>query len=417
MANDSIQYTNSKVQPKDFTSGWKIAIVLTGLGVSLPILYLGAEMSLALGFENALMAFGIATAVLTTLCLVTTVIGSRSRLSTYMILRFPFGKQGAKAVNLFMGISLLGWFSVALEFLSAAIVDTAQVLTNVVIPLWSVIVFGSVLITVTTIYGIRTLEKLANITVPLLLMFLIYVVYVALGSNTIAPIDIESTVPEMTFFDGVSALIGSSILVPVLMADFSRYIVNDKQSLFSVIGIAVGTPLVWIIAAVLATQTGEVDIISIMKSFSLVLPAFILIFISTWMTNATNLYSVALTFATIIEDWTYTRLTIACSILGTTLALLNFSNYFIDFLNILGIFSPSIAAIYIIDFFYVKNQAYDLDSIEAWGIKGLVSWGVSSFIAFCTYFNWITLSGAYFVDAFLIGGLLYFLWNLKSIEE
>jgi len=92
---DSNQYTNSKVQPQDFTSGWKVALIIAGLGVSLPVLYLGAEVALKMGFRNAMIAFGISTLVLTVLCMVTTLIGNRSRLSTYMLLRFPFGKQGS----------------------------------------------------------------------------------------------------------------------------------------------------------------------------------------------------------------------------------------------------------------------------------------------------------------------------------
>ncbi|NNF35081.1 MAG: hypothetical protein HKN68_13285, partial [Saprospiraceae bacterium] len=180
---DSNQYTNSKVQPQDFTSGWKIALIITGLGVSLPVLFLGAEIAVNLGFMNSMIAFGISTLVLTILCMVTTLIGNRSRLSTYMILRFPFGKQGAKIINIIFGISLLGWFSVALELLAQAIQDTALETLGVHIPLWMIILIGSVFITITTIYGIKTLEKLANIAVPILLIFLVYVVYVSLGQE------------------------------------------------------------------------------------------------------------------------------------------------------------------------------------------------------------------------------------------
>jgi len=412
--SDQVQYTNSKVQEKDFTSGWKIAILLTGLGVSLPMLYLGSEMTLALGYKNAMIAFAISTLVLTVLCFVTTLIGNRSRLSTYMILRFPFGKQGAKLINFLLGISLLGWFSVALELLSEAIGDTIQIIFGLEIALWIIILIGSIFITITTIYGIRSLEKLANITVPILLLFLIYVVYVSLTNSTEITGNVSIDVKKMSLFQGISALIGSSILVPVLMADFSRYIYNDKQSLLSVLGITIGTPLVWIIAAILSFKTGEVDIIQIMKNYSLVIPAFILIFVSTWVTNATNLYSVALTFATLTDQLNYTKLTLIASVLGTTLALLGFSNYFIEFLNILAIFSPSLAAIYIIDFFYVRKQNYDLSKVNNWGIPALIIWVISSIFAMLAYLEIFSITKAYFIDSFLIAGLLYLWVNRKS---
>ncbi len=406
--SDKVQYTNSKVQPEDFTSGWKVALILTGLGVSLPMLYLGSEMALAMGFRNAVIAFFISTAVLSVLCVLTTLIGNRSRLSTYMILRFPFGKQGAKLINFLMGISLLGWFSVALELLSDAIVDTSAVLLGIQFPLWLIILIGSIFITITTIYGIRTLEKLANIAVPILLVFLLYVVYIAMGQPTHEIAESTGTIGSLTLFEGTSALIGSSILVPVLMADFSRYIYNDRQSVFSVLGVALGTPLVWIIAGFLAMKTGEVDIIQMMKNYSLVLPAFILIFVSTWVTNATNLYSVALTFATLSDRWSYTRWSILASLVGTSMALAGFSDYFIDFLNILAVFSPSIAAIYLIDFFYVKQQNYQLEQVKNWGMNALLAWGISSIVALLAYFEIFSVTSIYYLDSFLIAGVLYF---------
>lgn len=381
-----------------------------GLGVSLPMLYLGSEMSIGMGLKNAIIAFIVSTAILTVLCLVTTLIGTRTRLSTYMILRFPFGKQGAKLINFLVGVSLLGWFAVALELLSDAINTTLSVLLEIDISLSIIIIIGSIFITTTTIFGIRTLEKLANIAVPILLLFLIYVVYKAIGDGQ-ASIQTTTAIPSLSLFQGISALVGSSVLVPVLMADFSRYISNDRQSLLSILGITIGTPVVWIIAAILADKTGEADIILIMNSYKLVLPAFVLIFVSTWVTNATNLYSVSLTLSTITETWSYTRLTILSGVLGTALALTGFSEYFIDFLNMLAIFSPAIASIYILDFFLVKKQDYDLSKIEEWGVRALVSWTIGSGFACLTYYEILSFTGAYFVDAFLIGGFVYWISN------
>ena len=413
---DSQQYTDGKVQPKDFTSGWMIALIVVGLGVSLPVLYLGAEIALQLGFKNALIAFGISTLVLTVLCMITTLIGSRSHLSTYLILRFPFGREGAKIINFIFGISLLGWFSVALELLAQAIQDTAIATVEVHFPLWGIIIIGSIFITITTIYGIKTLEKLANIAVPILLIFLIYAVYKSFGATDNAWQFISSyqaPTDGMSLFEGTSALIGSAILVPVLMADFSRYVYNDKHSFIAVLGLTIGSPLVYVISGIIAIQTGEVDIIIMMKSFDLVLPAFVLIFVSTWVTNATNLYSISLTFNTIVESFGYTKMCLAASFVGTAMALLGFSTYFIEFLNILGIFAPSIAAIYILDFFWVKKQDYDLDKIQPWRKTALISWGISSIITLFTYQEIFQITHAYFMDSFVIAGLIYFLLNRK----
>ena len=150
-----------------------------------------------------------------------------------------------------------------------------------------------------------------------------------------------------------------------------------------------------------------------MKSYHLVLPAFILLFVSTWVTNATNLYSTVLTFSTIQTSWSFRNMTILISIVGTIVALLGFSDYLFDFLNILGVFAPSISSIYILDFFLIKKQNYAIEDIQAWGHIGLWSWGIGSLIALMTYLDVFQLTGAHFADSFFISGIIYFLLNKK----
>ncbi|MGJ8735513.1 purine-cytosine permease family protein [Zobellia laminariae] len=413
------QYTNTKVQSKDFTSGWLIAIIIAGTGLTLPILYLGSEVALSVGFKNALWAFGLSTLVLTIMCLITTKIGNRSRLSTYMILHFSFGKQGAKIINFIFGITLLGWFSVALELLSVAVVDTALNTLSIQLPKWPIVIVMGALITVTTFFGIKSLEKLANIAVPFLTLFLCYVIYVSF-ENGMSFQELLDWVPEntkMTLFEAISILIGSSILFPVMMADFSRFIYNDKQSMIAVLGITIGFPLALTFSAIPSIQTGEVDIIKVMQQFGLILPAFALLLVSTWVGNASNLYSTVLTFSTIKTEWSFKKIVIIASVLGIGLALLEFSQYLFDFLNLLGVLAPSISAIYIINFFWVKNQRYELNEITDWEPAALISWVVSSGITFLTYLEIFQLTHAYFIDSFLLGGLIYTLLNWKEIRK
>jgi len=125
------------------------------------------------------------------------------------------------------------------------------------------------------------------------------------------------------------------------------------------------------------------------------------------MSKYKNLYSVSLTLSTILEKPGYTKLSIISGVLGTILAVAGFSNYFIDFLNILAIFSPSIAAIYILDFFSIKKQIYDLEKVKDWGFSALISWIIASIFALLSYYEIFSISGVYFIDSFLIGGLCY----------
>lgn len=413
------QYTNSKVQPKDYRSGWVIALIIAGTGLTLTIFYLGAEVALGIGFKKALWAFGISTLILSLLCLATSIIGNRSRFSTYMILYFSFGKQGAKILNFVFGLVLLGWFSVTLELLSVAVVDTALATFDLVVPHWPIIMLMGALITLTTIYGIQSLERLTNLAVPFLAGFLIYVYYVSFqdGMSFSQIVDFIPENPTMTLFEAVAILVGSTVFLPVFLADFSRFTYNDKHSLIAVLGLLIGSPFALYFSAVPAIQTGEVDIIKIMTQFDLVVPAFALLFLSTWVTNSLNLFSAALAFSTIKTKWSYKKLTLFASVLGIVFALLGITAHFFVFLNALGVLIPSISAIYMVHFFWIKNQIYELEDVEDWDYSALISWGVASAVAFCTYLEVFELTHAYFVDSFLLGGLIYIFLNRKKLKN
>lgn len=413
------QYTNSKVQPKDFRSGWVIALIIAGTGLTLSIFYLGAEIALGIGFKKALWAFGISTLILSLLCLATSIIGNRSRFSTYMILYFSFGKQGAKILNFVFGLVLLGWFSVTLELLSVAVVDTAQATLDIVLPSWPIIILMGALITVTTVYGIQSLERLTNLAVPFLAGFLIYVYYISFqeGLPFSQIVDFAPENPTLTLFEAVAILVGSTVFLPVFLADFSRFAHNDKHSLIAVLGLLIGSPFALYFSAVPAIQTGEVDIIKIMTKFDLVIPAFALLFLSTWVTNSLNLFSAALAFSTVKTKWSYKRLTVIASVFGVVFALMGITEHFFVFLNALGVLIPSISSIYMIHFFWIKKQVYALEDVQDWDYAALISWGIASVVAFLTYLELFELTRAYFVDSFVLGGLIYLFLKRKELKS
>ena len=417
MEDNNNQYATTKVQPKDFVSGWVVGFIIASTGLSVSTLFLGSEIALNLGLKHALIAFGVSTFVLTIMCMATTLIGNRSRLSTYMILHFSFGEYGAKIVNFIFGITLVGWFAVALELLAIALHDTTISTFDIVVSKELIIIVSSMFITITTVFGIRSIEKLANIAIPVLTAFLGYVFYLSIQKlDSLSQLfDYVPSNPTMTLFEATSILVGAAILFPVLMADFSRFIKTDKQSLFSVLGLTIGTPLAYMLSGVPSIQTGEVDIIKIMEQYNLVIPAFLLLFIATWSTNATNLYSASLTFTTLNKNWTFNKVAIASSIFGTILALLGFATYLFHFLEFLGILAPAMSSIYFIHFFWIKKQKYNLEDINKWEFPALISWVLSSAITVFTYLEVFQLTHAYFIDSFLLGGLIYVVLTRKKV--
>ena len=402
------EYTTKQVNPKDFISGWLMAIIIAGTALSLPILYLGAEIALSIGFSNALLAFIISTLILSVVSSFTTLVGNRTHLSTYMILHFSFGKYGAVIVNFMFWLILIGWFSVSLELLAIAISDTALSTFDLNLPSQGIIILSSLFITLTTLFGINSVQRLANFSIPVLIIFFGYVLYLTFQEYSLNDLfDYKPKTGTLTMFEAISILVGSSILFPVLMADFSRFMKDDKQSLILILGLIIGTPTALIFGAIPAIQTGEVDIIKIMASYDLVIPAFILLFISTWMANTLNLYSATLTFSTIQPKWSYRKVVIMGSVFGSILASFGFSEYLFSFLELLGVFTPAIAVIYMLNFFWVNKQNFEMENINPWELNGLISWCAASVITCLTYLGYFQLTTVYFLDSFLLGAIFY----------
>lgn len=403
-------YSKTKVPQNKTVHGIHIASIIVGIGVTLPTFFLGAEVTQAIGLSNAFWVFIGVNFVLGILCSITAIIGNRTRLSTYMLLHFSFGKKGTLFINFLIGITLLGWYAVTVEIFGEALTDAFKHLLNVDFPLYASIISGSILMTLTSIYGFKVIDRFSAFAVPLMVVFLIYVLYIATSENSISSLlNIEGN-NEMTIIQAISAIVGMTILTPVLMPDYSRFARTDKDSLISVLGLVIGFPLILLAGAIPSLITGEIDIMKIMISLSLTIPAFIILVFSTWTTNTSNLYSTQLTLATVFKKQKHTTLGLVASVIGTLVAVIGIATYFIDLLSVLSILIPPISAIFIADFFFINKQQYDLkdfDKLPDYDIPAISSWVISCFIAYLGYYNYLTITSISFFDSFIVAFILY----------
>ena len=411
-------YSRTKVPEDKTVNGIRIASIIIGIGVTLPVFFVGSEVTQALGLEKAIWVFMGVCIVLSLLCSITAIIGNRSRLSTYMLLHFSFGKKGALLINLLVAITLLGWYAVTVEIFGQALTDAFSQLLNISLPVSVGIVLGSVLMTLTSIYGFRMIERFSAIAVPLMLLFVVYVLYVTTTQNSMGTLFQIDGNGSMSTTQAISAVVGMVILTPVLMPDYSRFARTDKDSLISILGLTIGFPLVLLAGGIPSLITGEIDIMKIMIGLSLTVPALFILIFSTWTTNTANLYSTQLTLSTVFTKTKEAKLGILASIVGTLLALFGVAIHFIDFLNVSSIFIPPVSAIFIADFFFVKKQHYEVErfnELPVFDTSALISWVVACIVAYLGAFNYITFTSISFFDSFIIAFTLYLI--LKKIRN
>ena len=404
-------FTTTRVPENATVGGLSIMGIIVGIGITLPVFYVGANIAQSIGFQSALFVFAFVSLLLGILCTITSIIGRRTRLSTYMILHFSFGKIGVKLVNLLVALPALGWYAITIELFGQAVVDASTQLLGVNLPLFVVISVSSILMTLTTIFGFKVIEKFSNIAVPFLIIFVGYILYVTLqGEGNWGKIWLAEGNGAMTILEAISIITGTSILMPVFMPDFSRFAKKDKDALLGALGLAIGTPFVLIAGAAPSILTGEEDIMKIMIGLGLTIPAFFILVFSTWTTNVVNLYSAILVFSTLNKKWRFWAIGVVASIIATILAILGFSTYFIDMLTFVSLVIPSLASIFILHYFFVSKGVYEvaqITNLPDYDWQALLAWAASSLVAIATYNNWFQLTTIPSIDAFLAGLVFY----------
>ncbi|HAR89339.1 MAG TPA: permease [Gammaproteobacteria bacterium] len=409
------------VREDETVSGWSVGMVIFGICLTLPTLYTGAITAEQLGFIGTAKAVGLASLVLSIMSIPAAIVGAETRLSSYLIIEFVFGRRGSDFVNALLGLTLLGWFAVTAGFFGETLAIAFEEMFAVSPPTWLLTLISSVLILITTIFGFKAIDRLALFAVPLLILFLLYVSSLSLADSSWETVlSTEGSNPAY-FSTAVSTVIGSLIVGVVLMPDLSRYARSVKDCVSaSVLGNGVGNCFSMLMGVAPAIVTGLLDPMAYMIALGLVGSAFVILVFATWTTNSVNLYSTTLAVAIIkpkIPEW---KLTVACGVIGTALAMIGITDYFIGFLEWLGVIVPPVASIYLTDYFVLKQKNYSLtlqDSLPDYDHAAIVAWVIGTAISAFTFVSEFSLSTIPTLDALVITAPIYLicrrLWPAK----
>ena len=105
-------HSRNPVPPGEGVSGIRVAMIIVGFAITLPLMITGSQMGLALGLGTALKAFVAGGLVLMVIGSLTAMVAADARLSTYKILEFSFGHAGARFVSALLALTLFGWYGV-----------------------------------------------------------------------------------------------------------------------------------------------------------------------------------------------------------------------------------------------------------------------------------------------------------------
>ena len=385
-------------------SGLRIALILLGATIALPAFVMGATLNDAMGTRGAIVAGILGGFILACIAAAAAVVGAHSRLSSYQLILCAFGSRGGLWVNGCLSVVMVGWFAVVASLFGDAALRAGGHLIPLSARGWLAI--GILAMTGTTLAGFRALDILASLTTPLKILLLAVTVYVALQKTHGIGLWVTPEHPLLSGPQGVSFVVGGVIVGALLTPDLGRLAAGRTQAaLACFLAFAAGQPLVLSLSGIPARLAGESDLVRIMVSLGLGLPAILVVILAAWSSNAYNLYAITLVYRT-FSGATPWKLALFGGCFGGALAIFGLAQKLMPFLLVLSVAIPPIAGVYLAAYYIAwwlgevpPTRRWRADSLAAW-LTGVAAAGLEAPLAF-------SLTGVTAIDALLVSILAY----------
>ena len=115
------EFSAVRIGDSQLVPWYRVAAVASMVSFSLPTFVTGLELSHGLAPVDTLWSVLIGSLIIFLIGGVMGVIGSRTRMSSYLLVRVAFGDAGAGIVNIAFAISLLGWFGININLFTDAV--------------------------------------------------------------------------------------------------------------------------------------------------------------------------------------------------------------------------------------------------------------------------------------------------------
>ena len=377
-------FTFERVPDSSRKKFWPMFFIMLGFTFFSASMSVGAKLGNGLdlgGFAASVLIGGLILACYTGLL---AYVGSASGLSFDLLAQRSFGKYGSYLPSAMIGLTQIGWFGVGVAMFA---IPASEVLGC---NKWILIVLAGVCMTASAYFGIKGMEIVSYISVPLIAILGVYSMVMASNEGGGLNAIFAKNAGGLTLFEGVGLVIGSFVSGGTTTPNFTRFSKSARIAIVTtVIAFFIGNSLMFAFGAVGGAFTQHDDIFYVMITQGLTVPALLVLGANIWTTNDNALYSGALGLSNITKV-SKRPLVLVCGVIGTVAALWLYDN-FISWLNLLNATLPPIGVILVLDYFLNrKDYSQDeprLSAVNIGSVTGVilgalvgnfVHWGVAS---------------------------------------
>ncbi len=413
MTVSDTEFTTEPVPEERTVPWWRVGVISAMVAFSLPTFITGLEVSLVVPGKVAFLALLGGSLILAVIASISGSIGSRTRLSSYMLARIAFGDKGAALVNVAFAISLLGWFGVNIDLFAGAVERLVADSVGVTVPTWVVELGAGTVMTITTIYGFRAINTLSLILVPVLMVVTAALLTKALGARSLTEVLTSDMAATYTLGKAMSSVVGGVIVGAIIMPDVTRFIRHWHGAIYTAVlaYLFVGVT-VMSAGGLAATAFGSDDLLEIMLMVGLSWGAFAIVIAGSWVLNSLNLYSTMLSVEATWPALNNRALVVVLGVLGTGAAFLNILDVFLTFLFYLAIVFVPVAGVIMVDYIVLRRAAYHEEREarqEKVRLIAIGAWAVGAAVALAGAEGVTSLFGVAALDAMVVAAAAYWL--------
>lgn len=310
----------------------------------------GGNLGLGLNLQDFILAVLLGSIILGVYTSLLAYVSSKTGLTIDLMARHAFGNKGSYLPSSIISFTQTGWFGVGVAMFAVPVAGLIGISPYILIAI------SGIAMTLTAYFGMKGLEIIGSISVPLIAI--LGIVSMTKGINEVGGVlNVFQENPEnpITFVMALTLVVGSFVSGGTATPNFTRFAKSPKVAVVTTaIAFTIGNSLMFCFGAVGAAVTGVPDIFDVMIAQGLVVFGIIVLLLNIWTTNNNALYSVGLGLSNITKLKSSTMTLVAGGI-GTCTAMWLYNN-FVGFLSFMGSALPSIGAIIIMDYFMNKEK-------------------------------------------------------------
>ena len=393
------EYENTAVPLKARKSLLSVSLVWIGFPMIFTGTVTGAAIVTGLGFWKGMLAVLVGNLILFSYVGLLGMLSAKKGYNFALQSAITFGKKGSIIISGLLSTLVIGWFAVQTG-LTGNNMNQAFGSNLLLMTLLAGILYIGV-----TLVGVKALTYIGALSAPFFVILGLWAVHDAVAKSGWSSITHFNGNGTLSFGIAVTMVVALFADSGTMAGDFNRWSKNKKEALLSS---ATAFPIANMVAMIfgglivaaasknadffqyIANKGGAVSIISI-----------VLLFLNLGSVCSHCLYNAAVGWSNLLgKKMRSTALILG--ILGTIIAISGAWNYFIQWLNLLGIIVPPIGAIIIMDQFLLRKNA---DISSPFRIQAFISWGVGALMGLLTEFYAPFLSTAFI--SMISGGIAY----------